>query len=64
MTYFIDRDHMSADIVAGRVTPTLEDIATAFEQRGGYGPYEAACNAERFLADLNRGLERRAARPV
>jgi hypothetical protein len=63
MRFFEARNCLAADIAAGLIAPTIEAIASAFEVRGGYAPYEAACNAEKFLADLQRGVERQTARP-
>jgi hypothetical protein len=37
-------------------------LAAAFEERGGDDPFTAACNADRFLSDVQRHLERRTGR--
>jgi hypothetical protein len=62
MRYLENRERLAGDVAAGRVQPTIEGLSAAFEKRGGYSPFEAACNAERFLSDVQRHLERRTGR--
>jgi hypothetical protein len=57
--YYLDREHLAGDVVAGRVQATVEGIAAAFEERGGDDPFTAANHAVKFLEDLKRGAARR-----
>ncbi len=63
MRYMENRERLAGDVAAGRVQPTVEALAAAFEERGGDDPFTAACNADRFLSDVQRHLERRTGRP-
>jgi hypothetical protein len=63
LRYLQNRERLAGDVAAGRVQPTVEALAAAFEERGNEDPFTAANHAVKFLDDLQRGVERQIARP-